>query len=63
MSIKKRKCAFCDKPATRIFTPMLGTIPKDPQGSIHFKYIGIEMLLCDKHELRYECAEIESYPC
>ncbi len=55
----KRKCTFCDNPATKIYSPMLGAIPKDPQGYIEYKLIGNGLFVCDKHELSYECVEIE----
>ena len=59
---KKRKCAFCNKPATKVSTPLLGTIPREPQGNMEFKINGGGVLCCDKHELSYECVKIESYP-
>jgi len=57
----KRKCAFCDNVATKIYSPILGTIPKDPQGYMKYKLIGNGLFVCDKHELKYEGMKIENY--
>ena len=62
METQKRKCAFCNKPSTKVFTPLLGTIPIEPQGNMEYKINGSGVLCCDKHELSYECVKIEAYP-
>ena len=59
--MKKRKCAFCDKPATRVLTPMIAEVPKEAQGDLKYVSIGSNIFVCDNHTLDYQDVSIKVF--